>query len=83
MLCCISAQGFNFQLAAVLLSIGIYAYIESGRYCACILEPHLVPDLDHPREKVSHDILLSLKMWVSGMSDDLSQQSYQLGMLVK
>ena len=24
-------QGLNFQLAAVLLSIGIYAYIESGR----------------------------------------------------
>ena len=23
-------QGLNFQLAAVLLSIGVYAYIESG-----------------------------------------------------
>lgn len=32
MLCCISVQGLNFQLAAVLLSIGIYAYIESGKY---------------------------------------------------
>ena len=35
----VQVQGLNFQLGAVLLSIGIYAYIENGMICcgvACV-----------------------------------------------
>ena len=48
-------QGFNLQLTSVLLSFGLYAYIESGT-CTCTLHIYVIKSLISPavfRKKLS------------------------------
>ncbi|EDO40458.1 predicted protein, partial [Nematostella vectensis] len=56
-------HGLNFQLAAVLLSIGVYAYIEhvlrskmAALFNACIMARNCQPGCDHQWKKVFYSI---------------------------